>query len=201
MTQAAAAPLLSESWAGLLILLSVACYVRGLPVSGAILGIFAVLIRELAAPYCAVCALVSLRERRWREVTVWTLGAVVCAAYYTAHFVAVWAHRLPNDWAHQSSWVQGGGLQFVLNTVRINQWCLILPSFSAAGICTLILASWWTPVPLQLRAAALAYLAFFAVVGQPFNDYWGLVTAPLWAIAAAFGLHALRHLRTEAVSP
>jgi hypothetical protein len=40
------------------------------------MGLAALFVRELAAPYCVVCALFALHERRWPEVKAWVVGAV-----------------------------------------------------------------------------------------------------------------------------
>jgi hypothetical protein len=41
------------------------------------------------------------------------------------------------------------------------------------------LASWRNETGLRVFLTASAYIAAFAVVGQPFNDYWGLMYVPL----------------------
>jgi len=53
-------------------------------------------------------------------------------------------------------------------------------------------AQWW-----DLLFGVL-YLGFFAVVGQPFNQSWGLLTASTWAIAFGFGLQGLERLVRQA---
>ena len=45
---------------------------------------------------------------------------------------------------------------------------------------------------MQLRLGILAYMATFAIIGQPFNWYWGFVTAPLWAFGIAYSLDGVR---------
>jgi hypothetical protein len=42
--------------------------------------------------------------------------------------------------------------------------------------------------PPQVSLPLVAYCLLFAFVGQPFNYYWGYVTAPVSAFAAAHGL-------------
>src|SRR5207245_2542855 len=56
------------------------------------------------------------------------------------------------------------------------------------------LAGWrgWTGARLALTAGL--YIAAFAVVGQSFNDYWGLINAPLLAFGIAAAPEALHHL-------
>jgi len=82
-------------------------------------------------------------------------------------------------------------------TCRMNAYLFNAPLWLSAlylPLALLGLAGWrgWTGARLALTAAA--YVAAFAVVGQPFNDYWGLLDAPLFAFGFAAAPAALRDL-------
>ena len=105
------------------------------------------------------------------------------------------------DPAHPS-WVQLGGLQFVLATIGFGGWLYLMPSWVAAVACVLLVAAMWAPTRVEhIKGTVATYLAFFAVVGQPFNQSWGLMTAPTWAIAYALGVHGLVRLVNQATQP
>jgi len=188
------AVLLTEAWSGVIIGLSFCAFRLRRWRTGVGLGILALFIRELAAPYVAVCALIAIRKRRWNEVVGWTVAAMVYFASFARHLITVRALHQPGDLSQASSWLFWGGPAFFVQTLRTNAWLYVAPSWLplAAVLLGLLAASWHSGAPLRLRAVTLAYLAMFLAVGQPFNSYWGLVTAPLWAFAAAAGVDALQ---------
>jgi hypothetical protein len=77
-------------------------------------------------------------------------------------------------------------------------WAFVLPTASLAVISALIVAGIANPRgPIHVRAASAAYLVFFLFVGQPFNNYWGLVAAPVWGLAIVYGAQLVaRECRT-----
>jgi hypothetical protein len=112
------------------------------------------------------------------------------------HILAVKGRILPDDRV-PASWVQFGGAAFLLATCRMNAYLFNLPLWTSAlylPLALLGLAGWrgWTGERLALTAGA--YVAAFAVAGQPFNDYWGLITAPLLACGFAAIPEAVRDL-------
>lgn len=197
-----AAVLMGEAWAGALIGLSVCAYLRGYLGVGVLLGLLALFARELAAPYCVVCTLTALVNRRWREVAAWVAGAAVYAAYYGWHLIAVWRHQLPTDLAHGASWVQFGGLVFLLVTIRFNRWLHIAPKAVAALGLTLVVAGTASPLtPLHVRLTSAVYLGGFLIAGQTFNEYWGLIAWPTWALACGYGAQAIADTSRVASTP
>jgi len=56
------------------------------------------------------------------------------------------------------------------------------------------LAGWRGETGRRCLGTTVAYLAAFAVVGQPFNEYWGLLYAPLLPLGIAQAPAALRDL-------
>jgi hypothetical protein len=137
-------------------------------------------------------------ERRPRELAIWVAGGCAWGVFYFLHASAAVHAMLPGDLAHPS-WVQLGGLRFVLATIGFGGWLYLFPPWVAAVGSVLLGASLWAPrkVP-HVKAATAVYLVFFFFVGQPFNQSWGLLTAPLWAIAFGLGVSGLARLVREA---
>jgi hypothetical protein len=183
---------LSETWAGVLVGISLCAYAQRQNALAIGLGILALFVRELAAPYCVVCATIAAANRRGREVVAWACGASAYAAYYASHVTQVWAHQLVADPSNSSSWLVFGGLPFLLATIQWLGWLFVLPKpFLALTLVLIVGALVNARADLHLRATSAAYVAFFLIAGHPFNHYWGLVVAPMWAIACGYGLEAV----------
>ena len=61
-------------------------------------------------------------------------------------------------------------------------------------VVAVVVAYWAHEMPSHLRLSVLLYCVLFVAVGQPFNDYWGFLTAPiitLWLAYTPQGLRAL----------
>jgi hypothetical protein len=191
----AASATVPEVWLGYLLLGSILAYHRGWNISAAVIGIGALFVRELAAPYCVACTLIALRHRRRTEVITWISGAFAYAIYFGWHVMSVAAHSGPNEVAHHNSWIQFGGLPFVLGTMSFNGWfAASQPWGPSIGVALVLAALWARSAPLHLRVCCVTYVGFFAVVGQTFNQNWGLVASPAWALACAYGISGLRRL-------
>jgi hypothetical protein len=183
------AVVIGEAWAGLLVGISVWAYARQRAAVAVALGLLALFVRELAAPYCVVCTMIAAVNKNWREVGAWLGGVCVYAAYYSWHLTQVWAHRLPTDLSHSSSWLEFEGLPFLLATVHWQGWLLALPAPATALALVLIVAGITERrAPLHVRAGSLVYVLFFLVAGQPFNNYWSLIAWPTWALACGYGV-------------
>lgn len=204
----AAAPLLlgfpgpvvfGEAWCGALIGLSLAWYTRRYWTAAAICGVAAVFLRELAAPYAIVCGLLALHARRRREFAVWLAGGAAYLVYFGVHaWVAQMAMRA-DDLAHAQSWIRWQGLAFVFETASWYGWSMVAPKILVPLLVAAGLTGTTAPsMPPQLRAAILCYVLTFAIVGQPFNSYWGLVTAPMWAFGIMYSADGARWLSGRA---
>ena len=186
------ATFMAEVWAGALIALSLCAYIRSRLLTGALLGLSALFVRELAAPYCAGCAVAAVVNRRWSEAVAWLTGSLLYVGYMAWHVTEVWSHQLPTDIAHTGSWVQFGGLQFLLSIVAAHVWLVMqpLPVIVAALMLVVAgIASRDTPAPIRITSAT--YLLFFLAVGQSFNTYWAYLIWPTWSLASGFGAHEL----------
>jgi hypothetical protein len=181
-------------WAGAFVAASLAAYGIERRGWGVALGMAALLMRELAGPYCAGALVLALWQRRWKEAAAWAAGIALFAAYYAWHIAQVRMHQLPTDTMHDGSWLQGGGLAMVISLAQVHAYLIVLPQWIAAiylAFAMLGAASartdWTTRVALSLAG----YVALFGVVGYDFNQYWGVLIAPLFAIAAALAPRAL----------
>jgi hypothetical protein len=205
MTQTGAAVLVftrtiqvqSELACGILVTISVIACLYERRILGALIAIGALFVRELAAPYCAVCMISSATAHRSKgEIGIWSLGLLSYAVYYGVHILHVWAQHQPGDLPHPHSWVQFGGFPFLIDTIQqTNGLLLVGPNIATSIVVTLLGAALFAPtIPMLLRATVVVYLGFFAIVGQPFNSYWGLVTAPIYPFALAYAPNGLTTL-------
>jgi len=183
---------MGEPWAGLLIALSTCAYVFGRPAWGVALGLLALFLRELAAPYCVLCMVVALYRRRWREVGAWLVGAALYALYYGWHVTQVWSHRLPDDLAHATSWLEIGGLTSVLSKVHWHGWLVLAPMpLTVLALLIVVASICHAAVPVRVRATTAVYLVFFFVAGKSFDEYWGLIAWPSFALAFGAGVQTI----------
>jgi hypothetical protein len=184
-------------WAGVLIALSIGAYAIDRRGWGVGLGLAALFLRELAAPYCLVCFCLAVIERRWREVTAWLIGLLAYGVFFAWHVAHVWALVGPDDRAHLEGWLQFGGAAFVLAVAQMNAFLLLLPQWVTAIYLPLAMLGFASNDSAAGRRAGLtacAFLILFAFVGQPFNQYWGALIAPLLCLGAAQGLDAIADL-------
>jgi hypothetical protein len=193
--------LMHDTWAGLLIALSLALYPgdrsrgRSLRLAVSITAaVAAALVRELALPFLGVMALMALVERRPREVLLWFGAIGVCLLALLAHALAVMRHTLPAD--PGMGWLRLGGWDFVLAANRWNAILALKPWLPAVLIPAALAGAlaWRGPTGRRLTLTLLGYVCGFVVIGRPEDFYWGLLIAPLlpigWvgAVAACLGL-------------
>jgi hypothetical protein len=62
-------------------------------------------------------------------------------------------------------------------------------------------AGWNSAAGRRAGLAASLYLGLFAIVGQPFNQYWGSLVAPLLCLGIAQAPDALTTLWRRAIRP
>ena len=190
--------LLPETWAGVCLAVSALAYARGQWRLGAGIALAGLFLRELLMPYVAVCLVLAVRRRRWREVAGWALGLSAWSVFFAMHAMDAMSAMQPGDVAHPS-WLQFGGFRFVLATVGFGGWLYLMPPWVAAIAVVLLAACAWAPTKAaHVKGAVVAYIAFFAVVGQPFNQGWGLLAAPAWAIGFGLGAQGLATLLRQA---
>ncbi len=188
----AAAIVLGEAWAGALIGLSICAYLSRWPSLGICFGLLALFVRELAGPYCLVCATLAGVGGRRREVMAWLLGGALYGLYYGMHLTNVWEYRLPTDLSHTRPWTQFAGLTFLTAAVR---WHLVSqlasPQWAALALVAIVASILSSSSPVLMRWSAATYIGLFMTTGQSFNQYWGLLTWPMWALSIGYGLAAI----------
>jgi hypothetical protein len=193
-----------ELWAGMLIALSLACCRRGWLAAGVVTGVSALFFRELALPYVVVSFGLAARQGRRREALGWGLGLAAFALFMAVHAHEVLTRLTPSDLAMEGGWVRFGGVRFVLATAQANVFLMALPLWCTAlyvPLAALGLASLRGEHGLRVGSTGLLYLAAFAVVGAPFNFYWGFINAPLLALGFARAPTALATLFATAFPP
>ena len=190
-----------EVWAGILILLSLALRRADRWVLSIGAGVLACFFREIALPYLCVMAACALWERRYAETAGWSAAIALFGAVFALHLGLAGAQHRPGDLS-SPGWLSLGGLSFLIATARNNALFVLAPTWVvAAGLAGSALGyvgchdRWVGRCGLTL----LAYMALFAVVGRPDNDYWGLLYAPLPALGLALAPAALRDLLARAM--
>lgn len=186
-----------ELWAGVLIALSIGVYGLHRPCLGAALGLTALFVRELTLPYCVLAAGLAWWRGQRRELAVWLVGLVVWAGYLGLHAWHVQGWILPDARAQSASWIQFGGLAFVLATAQMNAYLLLLPQWVTAlwFVAAMVgVAAWSSPLGERVGLTLCLFVVAFSIVGQDFNQYWGCMDAPLLCFGAVQFPAALRDL-------
>jgi hypothetical protein len=185
-----------ELWASVLLTLSLCAYMLGSWPVGYGLGMAGLFFRELALPYCMIACVIAACEKRWQEVVFWAVGFCGFVLFLAWHAQQVAHHVIPGARV-PASWVQFGGLRFVLATNHMNWFLFSAPAWVGAvylPLAFLGLGAWSGITRWRLLLSTGIYLAAFLVVGQPFNDYWGLLYTPYLVFGAAYAPAALRDL-------
>lgn len=189
--------LMSELWSGVLIAISAVCLGLNRRTAGVAAGVAALFFRELAAPYCVVCLAIALVDRRWRELAGWSVGLLAYFLFFAWHVTNVLPRVSAEDVAHASGWVRFSGAGFLISTVQMNGFLLLLPQWVSAvylGCVLLGCATWNTPGGQRIALTSVAYAIAFSIVGHDFNQYWGSLTAPLLCLSACRAPSAIARL-------
>jgi hypothetical protein len=173
-----------EPLAGALIALSVLASLRELRWPSVALGVAALFVREIAVPYAGVRLVYALWTRQWREAIGWTAGIGVYVLYAIWHVSEVRHAMPPHPTWHPFPWLAFGGLRFVLATVRSNTWLTVLPWWITPMALVAAFLGAWRAAPIVGLTIA-AYVVAFAMIGHPFNWYWGWVPGMLFPLAWA----------------
>lgn len=191
-------------WAGLLIGLSAGSLGAGLRKLGVAAGVAAPLFREFAVVWTVGCLVLAWLEGRRREAAVWLAGVAAFGGLLLYHAVQVRAHMGPDPLVQTEGWLQWGGLPFVLSMFQMNGYLLLLPQWVTAlffVLCLVGVVGWRSAIGLRVGLALALYVLAFSVVGRPYNQYWGLIFAPLACLGAGRGIHVLVDLWGTAFRP
>ena len=181
--------MLSEAPAGLLILFAIALRGLGRRAGATVMGLLALFVRELAAPFVLILVGWAVLERRKDEIRAWSIGLAAYGAYFAWHAYSVATTIGPMDKGYPEGWVQFGGLSFILATAQLNGLFSIMPiqvTAVALPVAVMGLIAWPGRAGAATLATVLLYLTAFMVVGKPFNNYWGLVYSPLLVVGLAW---------------
>jgi hypothetical protein len=178
-----------EVWSGFCVALALLAYAAGRPRWGMGLALTALLARELAFPCPLVAGVLAARARRRDEVRVWIAGFTAFALFYGWHVWQIILHQHPGEAAHASSWIRFGGPAFVVETLRTNSLLFHAPVWAASAAFLVLVAGLTSEdVPPHLRWVVLLFIVFFAIVGQPFNWYWGWLPGFALPLVFAYGV-------------
>ncbi len=195
---------LHEVWAGIMIALSLCAYGVRRRFLGATMALAALFVRELVLPYCVLGLALALWQRRPKESMVYIVGLIGWGVFYGLHCWTVSHLITAAATAHRQSWVQFGGLTFVIAVTQMNACLVLLPVWVTVIFFALSMvgfAGWQTAWGIRITLTACMYIAAFAIVGQEFNRYWGLMIAPLFCFGAVRAPAALRDLWHAAKLP
>lgn len=208
--------IMPEVWAGVLIALSILLTSDARPLPwrahlAIVAGLAALFVRELAAPYCMLSLCFAIKERRHREAGLWIAGLLTYAAFYAWHISHVLPLIASDAIAHPQGWLRMGGAAFVISLVQMNAYLLLLPQWLSAVYLMLALVGFAAGTATRKSAnrktaswntlaawTACCYVVLFGFVGQPFNQYWGSLLAPLLCLGVAQAPAALRDLWLQA---
>lgn len=194
---------LHETWAGLLIALSLALRTDRRYGAAVALGLLAALIRELAMPYLLVMALAALLERRRGEAVAFAATLALSLAALAWHGLAASSLVTAHD-PVSPGWLALGGWPFATATARWNFIALWTTPLVAAILLSLALlgaAGLRNGLGLRLFALLAGYAIGFMIVGRSENYYWGLITAPILAVALCFSPRAVSDLVRRIAAP
>ena len=169
-----------DSWAALLIALSLALRRPDRVACSIVAGLAAVLFRELALPYLVLMAASAAYERQGREVAGWCAAIAVALVVQTLHANAVAAVVIAGDPASQG-WNGLGGWSFLLTAVHTSTLLELLPLWVTALVAPLSMFGWiaWrSALALRVAGLMLGYATALMVFARPDNIYWALMIAP-----------------------
>ena len=185
-----------EIWAGLLIALSLALRRPGRWVEAAAFAMMAMLIRETAALYVAIMAVLAFAQGQRRESIGWAATLGVLAVVVALHAHAVGQVVLATDPA-SPGWAGLLGFGFFAEAIAVSTVLALFPLALAAPLVALALAGWaaWeSDVGLRVTATLAGYAVLIALFGRADTFYWGLMVAPTLLAGLAFAPDGVRDL-------
>jgi hypothetical protein len=188
--------LFHESWAALLMALSLALRSADRFKLSVAIGLAAVLFRDLALPFLLLMGLLAAWERRWPEARAWLLAIALAVAAYAGHALSVAAFVLPDD-GHSPGWTGLGGLPLLMMSLSRTSMLLGAPGWLAGLLLPLSLLGWigWkNPCGLRITGLWLGYAAMLMLFARPATFYWALLITPIQLTGLAFAPSAINSL-------
>ena len=191
---------LHEVWAGLLIALSLALRQSDRWIAAVAIGMVALLIRESAALYVAIMALLAFAEGRRREALSWGATILLLGVVLAFHAHAVGEVIRATDPA-APDWAELFGFGFFVRAMTLTTGLAVVPLVLAAPLVGLALfgwASWAEPHALRVLTIFCSYAALLGVFGRADTVYQGLMIAPLLLVGLMFAPDGARDLVARA---
>lgn len=185
-----------ESWAAILIALSLALRRDGKWVASALAGFAAVMIRETAIAYVLGMAVLAFLGGKRREALGWAAIVPVFAAYLAWHAAQVSAVVLPSD-LRSPGWNAFEGWPFYISSMRLTTALTPLPQWLCAILVPLAWFGWAgsrSAMGLRALMTVAGYGLMLALFARPDNFYWGLLTAPILLVGFVFLPAAFRDI-------
>ena len=189
-----------ESWAGVLILLSIGLHDQKRWWPSVFTGFLAVAFREIALPYLLLMAALALLQRRWSESAGWLTAICAEAAFLAWHATEVAKVVLPNDQASQG-WLLSGGWPYAFNFLKKCTALNLVPDIVSQVFIALTLFGWlaWKhSTGLASFLLICGYAFVFMIIGRAENFYWGMLVGPLLFGGLVFAPRGLHDLWSEA---
>jgi hypothetical protein len=165
-----------EVWAGQLIALAIAYWMRGRDRASLIAFVLAALIREHSILALGLVAIAAWRENR--SAKMWGVAIAAVAAVYAAHIVAV-VHHTPTG-GITKGWGGLPGWAFIVSATRAHVLLVAAPYWVSALVAAVCVPALWVWREGRLVAVVVsAYAALFCVGARPDTWYWGLLILPL----------------------
>ena len=181
-----------ETWAGLLIALSLACRRPGRWIEAAGFGLAAALMTGVAALYLLIMTALAWREGHAREAAGWsgTLLILVVVLAFHLHGVAGVLHPLDAV----GTLAGGAGWSAGFATVAGTTAAILLP-FPVGAMLVMLAAIGWTAWrdPLAIRAGAMI-VAILVTLATGMPAMGGLLVAPIALVGLVFVPDLLRDL-------
>jgi hypothetical protein len=170
----------TESWAAVLITMSLALRTDTRYRGAVAAGLAAALFRELAIPYLVLMLVAATIGRRRNEAIAW-LGALVASGVtLLLHARAVADVVLPGDLRSQG-WSGFGGWPMFTTAARFASPLALFPGGVARFLLPLALvgwAAWRSPLAVRVAGMLVGYAAMILLFARIDNAYWSLFLTP-----------------------
>ncbi len=176
--------LATEPWCEVLLLLSLCAYARGWRLTGMLLAVAGLCLRELMLPYFLTVVVIAIWKRRKMETAIGVISLLIYAYLMHCHAQAVAQHH-SSAGVSVSDWLRAPNLHFILVCLRMNIFLRPLPPLFAAiylPVALLGLIGWRDETGLRVTLAAAVYVLVYSVVWA--GDYWGYILTPLLLLGA-----------------
>lgn len=176
-----AASFVHDAWAGALILLSINLWARHHVRSAVLVGLLAVCIRELAAPFLiAMCAIAICRRKKVESIW-WVSAGIAASTLYSVHAAFV-LNQISADSPASPGWFALNGWPYIVGQVRATTPMTFLPDSLTVVLVSLGFMGWLLTtgrLALAAKATLITFCLIFSIAGRENTLYWGLLYSGL----------------------